>query len=106
MTTRTRTHTKRRRWSAKVTETSHAMDLEAGVFSQQDPKKIAQSLKHSAEHSHSRKSDPFQSAMSMLTFYANRAGKNLSRRDSEKLQHAKIELRRLFKRDETASQKG
>jgi hypothetical protein len=99
MTTRSTTHT-RRRWSKHVTENSHAMDLENGVFAQSDPKKIAQSLKNSADHSKTRKADPFRSAMSMLTFYTNRAGKNLKRRDTIKLEKTKAELRRIFGRDD------
>jgi hypothetical protein len=63
------------RWSADVTQHSDALDLEGGVFTHDDPKQLAQSLKHSAEESHRRKSDPYRSAMSMLTFYINRAGK-------------------------------
>jgi len=67
----------RRRWSREVTERSDALDLRAGVFTWKDPKRIAASLKRSAESSKRRKSDPFRSALSMLTFYINRAGKNL-----------------------------
>lgn len=66
-----------RYWSAKVTQESYALDLEEGVFTWQDPKRIAESLKRSAETSTRRKSPPFRSAMSMLVFYINRAGKNL-----------------------------
>jgi hypothetical protein len=66
-----------RRWSKHVTETSDAMDLRGGVFKLRDPKKIAASLKRSAERSHRRKSNPYRSALSMLTFYINRAGRNL-----------------------------
>ena len=89
------THTKQR-WSQRVTETSDALDLDRGVFSLDDPRKIALSLKRSAEHSHRRKSDPFRSAMSMLTFYINRAGKNLPKRRLAVLERAKTELRDLF----------
>ena len=67
-----------RKWSQDVTEHSDALDLEEGIFESGDPHKIALSLKRSAEHSHRRKSEPFRSAMSMLTFYINRAGNNLS----------------------------
>jgi len=81
-----------------VTEHSHALDLETGVFSRSDPKSIARSLKHSAEASHRRKSDPYRSAMSMITFYLNRGGRNLSARRRDKLQSAKNELRRLYGR--------
>jgi hypothetical protein len=87
-----------RRWSKEVTEHSNALDLEAGIFSSDDPKEIALSLKRSAEHSKRRKADPFRSAMSMLTFYENRAGKGLSRRRRTVLDRAKDELRALFGR--------
>jgi hypothetical protein len=93
------TRSKGRRWSAKVTETSNAMDLEPKVFEQEDPKRIAASLKHSAEQSKRRKASPFQSAMSMLTFYMNRAGKALPAERKETLQKAKDELRKDFGRD-------
>jgi len=75
---------------------SNALDLESGVFTWSDPRRIAVSLKHSAEVSRRRKARPFQSAMSMLTFYINRAGPNLSSRQKRNLNKAKIELRRLF----------
>ncbi|HWB05480.1 MAG TPA: DUF3175 domain-containing protein [Verrucomicrobiales bacterium] len=88
-----------RRWSAKVTATSNAMDLEEHVFLQRDPMRIARSIKRSAERSHRRKASPFQSAMSMLTFYTNRAGKNLSDTQVRRLDRAKEELRKLFHRD-------
>ena len=87
-----------RRWSHHVTETSDALDLEHGVFAQDDPKKIARSLKRSAEHSGRRKSSPFRSAMSMLTFYENRAGNKLPAQQRRRLNEAKDELRALFKR--------
>jgi hypothetical protein len=86
------------RWSAKVTETSDALDLKAHIFEQDDPAKIAASLKRSAEHSHRRKATPFQSAMSMLTFYINRAGNNLSAERKGKLNAAKDALREQFHR--------
>src|SRR5215472_14437346 len=86
------------KWSAKVTETSDALDLEEDVFKSCSAKRIAASLKRSAEHSHRRKANPFQSAMSMLTFYINRAGKNLSASQKRVLEAAKIELRRQFGR--------
>ncbi len=86
-------------WSTEVTETSNALDLESGVFTWKNPKKIALSLKHSAESSHRKKSAPYQSAMSMLNFYINRAGKNLSSSQKKILQQAKKELRELFKRN-------
>ena len=84
------------RWSKKVTEESNALDLEAGVFNLKDPKKIAQSLKRSAELSKRRKGTPYQSAMSMLNFYINRAGKNLPNERKIILEQAKIELKKLF----------
>lgn len=85
-----------KRWSQNVTEHSDALDLERGVFSLQDPKEIAASLKRSAEASTRRKADPFRSAMSMLVFYINRAGKNLSEADRARLEKAKDELRKAF----------
>ena len=88
-----------RRWSARVTATSDAMTLEPDVFKRSSPKAIAQSIKRSAEQSHRRKSPPFRSAMSMLTFYENRAGKNLTTAQRAKLDRAKDELRKLFGRD-------
>ena len=88
----------RRRWSAKVAETSHALALEDNVFTWRSPKRIAASLKRSAEESDQRKSSPFRSAMSMLNFYINRAGRNLSPARRRVLEAAKSELRRLFGR--------
>jgi uncharacterized protein DUF3175 len=85
-----------KRWSQDVTEHSDALDLEKGVFALKDPKEIAASLKRSAEASRRRKADPFRSAMSMLVFYINRAGKNLSEADRERLERAKDELRKAF----------
>ncbi len=79
-----------------MTETSNALDLEAGVFTLADPREIALSLKRSAERSLRRKSSPFRSAMSMLTFYINRAGRHLTRADRARLNAAKDELRALF----------
>jgi hypothetical protein len=90
--------TKPRRWSQQVTETSDALDLERGVFAQPNPSSIARSLKRSAERSRRRKADPFRSAMSMLVFYINRAGKNLGKRRLAVLERAKDELRRQFHR--------
>jgi hypothetical protein len=86
------------KWSADVTEHSDALDLERDIFKSNDPKKIARSLKASAERSHRRKAEPYRSAMSMLTFYINRAGKNLSTEERETLEAAKPELRALFGR--------
>ena len=85
-----------RKWSQEVTEHSDALDLDEGVFTNNDPKEIAKSLKRSAEHSHRRKGTPLQSAMGMLTFYMNRAGDNLSKTRRETLEKAKDELRALF----------
>jgi uncharacterized protein DUF3175 len=93
--------TKKTRWSQHVTETSDALDLEPGVFSLEDPGAVARSLKRSAERSRRRKADPFRSAMSMLTFYMNRAGKNLPRKQRQVLERAKDELRELFQRPRT-----
>src|SRR5215475_3901815 len=87
---------KSNRWSKKVTETSNALDLEPSVFAQKDPKAIARSLKRSADHSRRRKSSPFRSAMSMLTFYINRAGGNLSKTARNRLEKSKDELRELY----------
>ena len=84
------------KWSQHVTETSHALDLEPGVFTFDDPQRIAQSLKRSAEASHRRKADPFRSAMSMLVFYINRAGSQLPSAQLARLEQAKDELRELF----------
>lgn len=85
-------------WSGEVTKKSIALDLEEGVFTWKDPRKIAASLKKSAEASTRRKAPPFQSAMSILNFYINRAGKNLDPAQKEILEKAKAELRKLFKR--------
>jgi len=84
------------KWSQEVTATSNALDLEPGVFTLDDPAAIAASLKHSAESSQRRKTDPFRSAMSMLNFYINRAGKQLGDQQRERLERAKDELRALF----------
>jgi len=81
-----------------VTEQSDALTLKKGVFTQHDPKRIAASLKSSAEHSTRRKSDPFRSALSMLTFYINRAGRSLSAARKQALMRAKDELRKQFGR--------
>jgi hypothetical protein len=92
-----------RKWSAAVTRKSDALDLEDDVFESRDPNAIARSLKHSAETSRRRKSSPYRSAMSMLTFYMNRAGKNLSGRQRRILERAKIGLRKAFHRKETSA---
>jgi hypothetical protein len=85
-----------KRWSQHVTETSDALNLEPDVFTLDDPAEIARSLSESAEKSTRRKAEPFRSAMSMLTFYINRAGKNLPAKRKRALEAAKDELRRLF----------
>lgn len=90
--------TKGKRWSQRVTEKSNALDLEEGVFAKDNPRDIARSLKRSAERSRRRKADPFRSAMSMLSFYINRAGKQLSQTKLKRLQSAKEELRELYGR--------
>lgn len=90
-----------RRWSQRVTETSHALDLEYGVFTWSDPKRIARSLQRSAEKSQNRKASPFQSAMSMLNFYINRAGSELPAKQKRVLTRAKSELRKAFGRSES-----
>ena len=87
-----------KKWSARVTRESHALMLEDGVFTWKDPRRIARSLQKSAEDSTQRKSSPFQSAMSMLNFYINRAGKNLDPTQRQVLEQAKQELRRLYQR--------
>jgi Protein of unknown function (DUF3175) len=87
-----------RRWSAKVMLRSDALDLEQRAFTWRDPKRIARSLKNSAERSKRRKVGPFQSAMSMLNFYLNRGGRNLPAARKKVLNQAKTELRRLFGR--------
>jgi hypothetical protein len=90
--------TNKSKWSQKVTETSHALSLEDGIFTWKDPKKIAKSLQQSALESCARKGTPYQSAMSMLNFYINRAGKKLSRTQKAILEDAKQELKNLFSR--------
>jgi hypothetical protein len=86
------------KWSQEVTEHSRALELEADVFTLDDPKEIAASLKRSAEQSRRRKSEPYRSAMSMLSFYINRAGVNLPARRRRILERAKDELRKAFGR--------
>lgn len=85
-----------RNWSRRVTESSNALDLEPGVFTLDDPRRIAESLKRSAEQSCRRKAEPFRSAMSMLVFYINRVGSQLPAERRERLEAAKDELRDLF----------
>ena len=87
---------KKKKWSRKVTENSDALDLKEGIFNQRSAKKIADSLKVSAERSNRRKSSPLRSAMSMLTFYINRAGILLSKGRRQTLEKAKDELRKDF----------
>jgi len=94
----TQRRTSRKTWSAAVTRNSDALDLESNVFKQRSAKKIAASLKRSADRSKRRKSSPYRSAMSMLTFYVNRAGRGLSARDRQTLMRAKQELRKLYGR--------
>ncbi|MES2184039.1 MAG: DUF3175 domain-containing protein [Pseudomonadota bacterium] len=91
-----------KKWSQHVTDTSDALDLKDGLFKQVDPKKIARSLKTSAEHSDRRKSDPYRAAMSMLTFYINRAGHTLEAHQRKHLEDAKDELRTLFGKPQRA----
>jgi len=87
-----------KRWSGYVTEHSNALDLEKGVFTSKDPARIAASLKRSAEASKRRKADPYRSALSMLIFYCNRAGRNLPQAQKHVLDRAKAELRKAFGR--------
>jgi Protein of unknown function (DUF3175) len=87
-----------KRWSRHVTETSHALDLDANVFTWSDPKRIARSLKRSAERSRARKAGAYRSAISMLTFYLNRGGRKLPAARKRTLERAKDELRGLFGR--------
>ena len=90
------TMAKPKKWSQHVTDTSDALTLYRGIFSRDDARSIARSLKRSAERSRRRKASPYASAMSMLTFYLNRGGRNLSAARKRKLQAAKTELRRLY----------
>lgn len=96
----------RKKWSQDVTEHSDALDLEEGVFKQDDPAKIAASLKRSAEQSKRRKGTPLQSAMGMLNFYINRAGDNLGKSQRQVLEKAKDELRAAFGKKPHASHRG
>ena len=84
-------------WSKKVNETSNTLDLERGVFTYKSPSRIAESLKQSAERSSRRKTTLFQSTMSMLNFYINRAGRSLQEERRKVLEQAKVELRRLHR---------
>ena len=102
-TTRRKAPAKRKaspkRWSQRVTQESDALDLKRGVFTLRDPKRIAASLKRSAERSSRRKAGAYRSALSMLTFYVNRAGKTLPKTQRERLERAKVELKRQFGRE-------
>lgn len=89
-----------KKWSNRVTKTSDAMDLESGVFTKGNPAEIARSVKKSAEKSNRRKADPYRSALSMITFYINRAGKNLPATKKKRLEKAKEELKKIFHKDE------
>ena len=93
-----RKHRQVNKWSATVTRNSNALDLERKVFAKKTPREIARSLKRSAERSRRRKSSPYRSAMSMLTFYINRAGKNLPKARLHVLERTKGELRKVFAR--------
>jgi uncharacterized protein DUF3175 len=94
-----------RKWSGRVTAHSNALDLDRGVFTWKDPDRIARSLKRSADRSHRRKSEPYRSAMSMLTFYMNRAGSDLDANQRRVLTKAKQALRELYGRDERGSRR-
>lgn len=93
------------RWSQDVTEHSDALDLQPGIFTSDNPDAIAKSLKRSAEHSRRRKADPFRSALSMLTFYINRSGKNLPAAQRGRLEQAKQRLRALYGRKPAAKRR-
>jgi len=92
----------KKKWSQHVTETSDAMDVKAGTFASRDPKRIAETVEHDAERSSRRKTTPYRSAMSMLTFYINRAGKNLPKAQLKVLEEAKEILRAEFGKDDGA----
>ena len=94
-----------KKWSARVTTESDALDLEGGVFTSRDPKRIAASLKRSADRSKRRKSEPYRSAMSMLVFYINRGGRNLTASRKRVLERAKDELRQLYGKPPAAKRK-
>jgi putative cell wall-binding protein len=100
-----KTKPSKKKWSAEVTEHSDALDLQSNIFESKDPKKIAESLKESAEKSKRKKSSPYRSAMSMLTFYINRAGKNLEASQKDVLEQAKDELRKVFGRESNEKKK-
>jgi hypothetical protein len=96
---KTSTRATPKRWSQRVTQESDALDLKRGVFTLTSPKRIAESLKRSAEHSKRRKAGAYRSALSMLTFYINRAGKTLPKTQRTRLERAKVELKRAFGRE-------
>jgi uncharacterized protein DUF3175 len=96
----TRGRSRRKRWSQRVTQTSDALTLDRSVFTRDDPRSIARSLKRSAERSRRRKSGSYASAMSMLTFYINRAGRQLPASRKRKLMAAKRELRALYGKED------
>jgi hypothetical protein len=96
---KTKAKSSRKRWSQRVTRESDALDLKRGVFKQTSARKIAASLKRSAEHSSRRKSGAYRSALSMLTFYINRAGKTLPKTQRTRLDRAKVELKHQFGRE-------
>jgi hypothetical protein len=104
-TSRKKKPSRGRRWSARVTRTSHAMDTKQGIFKSRDPDQIAHSLLNSAKRSKTRKTTPYQSAMSLLNFYENRGGKNLSKSRKHVLDEAKTSLRRIAGRDKGSSSK-
>jgi hypothetical protein len=95
----------KKKWSQHVTETSDAMDVKAGTFASRDPERIAEMVEHDAERSSRRKTTPYRSAMSMLTFYINRAGKNLPKAQLKVLEEAKEILRAEFGKSDDASTK-
>jgi hypothetical protein len=94
-----------KKWSQHVTQTSNAMDIEGGTFASDDPRKIARALEKDAESSKRRKSSPYRAAMSMLTFYINRAGKNLTPKHRKVLEEAKDVLRAEFGPESTRRSK-
>lgn len=98
MATKRKVSRPKRKWSSRVTRNSNALDLKGGVFKLHDPAEVAASLKRSASRSKRRKGTPYQSAMSMLNFYINRAGKNLPEKQKKVLEDAKGELRKVFHR--------
>lgn len=99
------TPSKRKKWSRRVTQTSDALTLDEGVFTRRDPRDIARSLKRSADRSKQRKAGPYRSAMSMLTFYINRAGTNMPATRKRTLERAKDELRKLYGKDVPAKRR-